>query len=491
MYKLLLILRYLRRKLAPMFAVLAVTLCTAMLIIVISVMGGFLQMMRDAAQKLTGEVMVGADLSGFPYYQELIDELQRLPQVHAATALVRSYGLVNLNNRVLTVEVHGVDAAGLDAVTGYGGTLHWTSRDLLELLEAQLPPAEELTPGEKERIEARRRFYEQLDLRRLGMTFTPPPEWSDRPNTPGIVLGIEVSPWSVRDSQGQYSALNSSLGMQVTMTVLPLTRRGTFLDPAVRRMAVVNEFKSGLYDIDAHRVYVSFELLQKMLRMDAAEQVDPETGKPTGKVDPARATEVLVRGVPGVPLEELRRQVSSVTQQFAGDHLDCPPLWVQTWLERHAMLLGAVEREKLLLTFLFAIISVVAVVMIAVIFYMIVLEKTRDIGVLRALGASRFGIESIFLGYGLAIGVIGAGLGVGIAAVVVSHINEIQDFLTEHYHFTMWDPKIYYFDRIPTRFSPMEVSVIAAAAVLSGLLGSLLPAYLAGRLNPVEALRYE
>ena len=72
----------------------------------------------------------------------------------------------------------------------------------------------------------------------------------------------------------------------------------------------------------------------------------------------------------------------------------------------HAMALGAVQKEKGLLTFLFGVISVVAVVLILVIFYMIVLEKTRDIGTLRALGASQLGIASIFLGYAQVISLI-------------------------------------------------------------------------------------
>ena len=113
MYKLLLIFKYLGRKLAPLFAALAVTLCTAMVIIVISVMGGFLELMRDATKKLTGEVTISADLSGFPYHEQLLTELRKLPQVGAATTIIRSYGLINLHNRVKTVEVMGIDAAGL------------------------------------------------------------------------------------------------------------------------------------------------------------------------------------------------------------------------------------------------------------------------------------------------------------------------------------------------------------------------------------------
>ncbi len=491
MYKLLLIFKYLRRKLAPLFAALAVTLCTAMVIIVISVMGGFLQLMRESAQRLTGQVTIGSDLSGFPHHQELVDELDQLPEVAAATAMVRAYGLINMFNRVHTIEVVGVDPKSFDDVTNYRDTLYWTNQHLLDDLERTLPPIDKMTQRQRAMYESSMQQYQRVDLRDLGMSFTPLHQPLNQPPLPGIVLGIEVSPYNRRDEQGKYHLSVSPLNTELTLTVLPLTLRGTVMEPAVRRMVVANEFKSGLYEIDANRVYVPFDLLQQMLRMDAAEEADPDTGQPTGRTLPSRASEIMLRGQDMVSLDQLNRAVTAKVEQFVGARSGMPPLWVQTWQQRHATLLGAVEKEKMLLTFLFAIISVVAVAMIGVIFYMIVLEKTRDIGVLRAIGASRGGIMSIFLGYGLVIGCLGAGLGTALAAAIVYHINEIQDFLTVYFNFTMWDPSVYYFDKVPSRLDPLETTLIAVMAVLSSLAGSLIPAYTAGRVDPVESIRYE
>jgi len=491
MYKTLLIFKYLRRKLAPLFAAAAVTLCTAMVIIVISVMGGFLELMRESAQKLTGQVTVTADLWGFPHHEALLEKLNQLSEVDAATAVIRAYGLVNLRGRVLTVEVVGIDSQGLDAVTGYRDTLYWTSQHLLDEMDRSRPPIENMSQRRRALYESRRKHFEEVDLRDLGMAFTPPRQVGDAPGSAGIVLGIEVNPYNQRDHNGQYQLFTSSLNSELTLTVLPLTQRGTVMEPAVRRVVVANEFKSGLYEIDANRVYVPFALLQKMLKMDSVPQVDPQTGEVTGKMEPARATEIMLRGKPGVALQDLNRAASATVEAFVAAHRGMPHLWVGTWLERHSTLLGAVEKEKLLLTFLFGIISFVAVAMIGVIFYMIVLEKTPDIGVLRAIGASRGGVMSIFLGYGLAIGCLGAGLGLALAWAVVTHINQIQDFLTEYFHFTMWDPTVYYFDQVPSRLDPFETSMIVLAAIFSSVLGSLLPAYQASRVNPVESLRYE
>jgi lipoprotein-releasing system permease protein len=122
---------------------------------------------------------------------------------------------------------------------------------------------------------------------------------------------------------------------------------------------------------------------------------------------------------------------------------------------------------------------------------MIVVEKTRDIGVLKALGASNVGVLKIFLGYGLLLGVVGAVLGTGMGLLITEHINEIEHLLAQATGQEIFPRDVYYFDRIPTDVQAVHVALVNAGAVAIAVLFSVLPALRAALLHPVRALRYE
>ena len=164
---------------------------------------------------------------------------------------------------------------------------------------------------------------------------------------------------------------------------------------------------------------------------------------------------------------------------------------VSPWRDKQMPLLAAVQMETAILNVLLFLIIAVAGFGILAIFLMIVVEKTRDIGILKSLGASGWGIMGIFLSYGLSLGLVGSGVGLVLGLLLVRYINEIADLLGALTGRPVFDPEIYYFYKIPTLVDPLTIGWITLGAVGIAVLASILPACRAARLHPVEALRYE
>ncbi len=164
---------------------------------------------------------------------------------------------------------------------------------------------------------------------------------------------------------------------------------------------------------------------------------------------------------------------------------------VETWEDKQSALLAAIGVERGILNVLLFMIVGVAGFGILAIFSMIVVEKTRDIGILKALGASNRGVMGIFLGYGLLLGLVGAGLGTALGLSITWNINEIEQFITRWTGQQVFDRSIYYFDSIPTLVQPLSVVLVNAGSVAIAVLFSVLPALRAAMLHPVRALRFE
>ena len=149
------------------------------------------------------------------------------------------------------------------------------------------------------------------------------------------------------------------------------------------------------------------------------------------------------------------------------------------------------QNEKTMMTFILLLMSVVVLVVIFLIFYQIVRDKTRDIGIIKAVGGSEVGVAGIFLSYGLMIGIVGGGLGALTGALFVTHTNEIHEWIFQTTGIIIWDRSVYLFDRIPDTINPWEVAIYFGMALAAGILGALIPAIVAGSEDPVKAVRYE
>lgn len=234
---------------------------------------------------------------------------------------------------------------------------------------------------------------------------------------------------------------------------------------------VVDTFKSGMSEYDSNLVFVNLDYLQEVRGM-----IDPASNQ--------RAVTTIQ-----IKLKDFR-DAPKVVERLRG--VFPPGMYsVRTWEQKQGPLLAAVAVESAILNVLLFLIIAVAGFGILAIFFMIVVEKTRDIGILKALGASSNGIMTIFLTYGLGLGIVGSGVGVLMGLLFVHYINEIEAILTWLTGIEVFDEKIYYFPTIPTHVSPVMVICVALGAMAIAVLASVLPARRAALLRPVQALRYE
>jgi lipoprotein-releasing system permease protein len=482
----------------------AVTLCTMMVIVVISVMGGWLRMFEKSFRGLTGDIIIdGNSMQGFAHYDEMIAEIEKLDGVAAALPVIEAYGLINIDNRKTSgVQVMGFDLSRIGYVNDFPKSL-W--RGYNQYLEPLNNP--KLSDAERQKVIADAEQYAKK------------PTW-DKPLPPdayrdligwkeGKSRGRDPSTWAPmiagagileirKNEKGETVGRSDFLyELPVKLTVLGVS--ADFASPdlgnkAERSYWIVDDSRTQVWQYDNNFVYVPFDQLQADLGMTPQKYTDKQTGQESET--PARTSEIHVKVKPGRDLNAVRDQIEPIVSRVLGAHrpagrtIFSEPT-VQTWREAQRLYLDAIEKEKQLMVFLFGIISVVAVFLIFCIFYMIVAEKTRDIGIIKSVGATDAGVAGIFLGYGLVIGIVGAGMGLLGSWLIVRYINEIHTWLGARLGVQVWNPEVYLFDKIPNTMDPTEVTRIVAIAVLASVLGALVPAFRASQMNPVEALRWE
>jgi len=314
------------------------------------------------------------------------------------------------------------------------------------------------------------------------------------PELPGLIIGREII--ADRDESGRYTR-HYARGEKVQLVVAPFTRGGALAggQPLSLVMRYVDDSRTGVYEIDSMCVYGDFAYLQEMLGMGRIERADGSG------FTPPRASQIQIRLRSGVDPWEARDAVQDRWDRFVqvraeqADPIDARLLRyvrVETWEQKQRQFIAAVEKEKVLVTVLFGVISVVAIFLVLCIFYMIVIEKTRDIGIIKSIGGAPAGVAMIFLAYGAAIGVVGSAFGTLFGWLFVRDINRIQDWLASlNPNLRVWSREVYVFDYIPSTIKLTDVVVIVTAAILGCVLGAVIPAVRAARMRPVDALRYE
>jgi lipoprotein-releasing system permease protein len=166
-------------------------------------------------------------------------------------------------------------------------------------------------------------------------------------------------------------------------------------------------------------------------------------------------------------------------------------VYITTWLEEHSMFLDALVVEKNMMFYLLFFIMIVAAFGIMSAQITFVVQKTREIGMLKALGASRFQIMWVFLSQSLMVGVMGVLAGFGLGILAVSYRNEFLFLMRRLLKFELFPERLYMFSKLPAVIVPQDVALICGASLIICILAGLLPAWNAARLHPIDALRHE
>lgn len=235
-------------------------------------------------------------------------------------------------------------------------------------------------------------------------------------------------------------------------------------DGTLHELIVSGVFRSGMYEYDATLVAVTIPRAQTLFRLEG-----------------------LVSGI-AVKLDQLEHSqpMRQLVQQQLG-----PQYVVKTWTELNPALFGALRVEKIVMFIILTLIIVVAALNIVSMLIMIVMEKTKDIGILKALGATSGSIAALFLSQGCVIGLSGIGLGLIGGIALTRNLNAIMKWLEQTFGISLFPPTIYYLDDIPTQINAVDLAAIAIAAFVLATLAGTYAAIRASRLAPVDALRYE
>jgi len=270
---------------------------------------------------------------------------------------------------------------------------------------------------------------------------------------PGILLGVELAK-HLSASINDTIQVISPLGTMTPMGMLP----------KMKRFRVKGIFQSGMYEYDNTLAYVSLESAQRFFSMG------PRVTGIEIKTDD-------IYHVKGIG-KEVRQKMG-----FS--------FWTKDWMEMNRNLFAALRLEKIAMFIILVLIVLVAAFNIISTLIMVVMEKNKDIAILKSMGVPSKGILKIFIIEGLVIGFVGTILGAILGLAAAFNLEKITGFVENLFGFKILASDVYYIDKLPSQVNPLDVGLIVITAILISLLATLYPSWRASKLDPAEALRYE
>ncbi|MBL0061511.1 MAG: ABC transporter permease [bacterium] len=372
-----------------------VTIGTAALIIVLSVMNGFETEVRARILGADAHLRLETfDHDGLPAWQDAQKIVREVPEVTGASPFIFEKGMVRAKKKAEAAAFRGVDETTLAEVS-------------------DLPQHMKLG---------------SLQLKREGL--------------PGIVLG-------------RFLAERLDVVPGDTVVVFsPAGITGPLSTPQVKQFVLTGTFQTGLFEFDDVLAYLDIETAQKVfLRKDKVDGLE-------------------IKIVDMFAADQVREKIES---KFSAD------FFVRTWYELRSTLFSWMKIEKWMWTVILSIIIIVAAFNILSTLIMVSMEKRRDIGILKAMGARDKDIAAVFSLQGLIVGVSGAIFGTILGFIVC--------FGQLHFKWIALPSDIYFLDALPVKMMPLDFVIVIVIAILLAYLGSLYPARKASQLSPVEAIR--
>jgi lipoprotein-releasing system permease protein len=268
---------------------------------------------------------------------------------------------------------------------------------------------------------------------------------SDDGTTPGIIIGKEM----LRN-------LGLFVGDEIEM-ISPIGEMGPLgMIPKMKKFRVVGYFEAGMYEYDSTLAFINIHTAQRFLGLH-----DEITAVEVKLDDPSRAPEIASK-------------IESMLSL---------PYIARDWMQMNRNLFSALKLEKIVMFIILTLIILVASFNIVSNLIMIVIEKAREIAIMKAMGATSRGVMTIFMIHGLIIGITGTVFGVFGGYILCE--------LLKTYKFINLPPDVYYLSYLPVKISIFDFMIVPAAAILISFLATIYPSWQAARLDPVEPLRYE
>jgi lipoprotein-releasing system permease protein len=430
-------------------SIVGVALSALALCVVVAVMGGF---GADLKRKILGNnahVRVEAKkVGGFTNWRDLADDLRLVPGVKAVTPVAGGESMASSASNTAGVLLRGVDTETIGTVIDLLSNIEVGKFKYLEDTKrlANLPANEPIGLGPGGEV-----YLKGPDLKSYTSKLDAEldPAVKDAVNEPdefpGIVIGRELA-----------KSLHVYVGDEITL-VSPIGDLGPMgLMPKSRRFRIAAIFYSGMYEYDASQAYVKLDEGQDFLDLKqnvTALEIRLEDAE---KVDAVR------------PLIEKQVQRGDVR--------------VRDWKELNKNLFSALKLEKIATFVILSLAILVASFCILCTLLLMVTEKSKEIAIMKSLGASDRSILTIFMGEGMLIGAIGTYFGVATGFAAIKGLTVFGLRL---------DPDVYYVDRLPISADLTDFLLVALSALVITTLATVYPAIAASRLRPVEGIRYE